>query len=157
MLISELMKTKKNLIQLDHSVLTKNSLLNGHGKTNSVDDDDEEERFYDVMSDDDEKEEEEETKKKLDEKENLNDGKRKKQEPKGKNGAKEEKTKAKDGSWVHKRNVIFKRHDHYDTNQRSPLYAGADMTLTYELLYLTKHYHPTVVVFATKIMKVIYI
>ena len=71
------------------------------------------------------------------------------EEEEGENGKKKKST-----SWVHKSNIIFKRHDKYDYTERNPLYCGAEKTLTYELYLFTKHYHPTVVVFANKLMNV---
>jgi len=60
----------------------------------------------------------------------------------------------KDASWIHKKNIIFKKHNRYDPTERNPLYSGADKTLTFELLPFTRHYHPTVVVFANKLLNV---
>jgi ribosome biogenesis protein MAK21 len=125
-LISELLKTKKNIFQFDHSLLYSNQI--GAEKES----DDEEERFFDVKSDGESGEEE-------------------KEEPNKKN----EKPNKAAGSWQHNKNVIFKKHVKYDFHERNPLYAGADKTLTYELLPFTRHYHPTVVVFANKLMNVV--
>jgi ribosome biogenesis protein MAK21 len=142
MLISEIIKSKKSVFQLDHSVLSKNKLL---GNENSFDskfaEDDEEEKFVDVKS---ESEEEKDDVSEKDENEEEDDDERT-------NGSKNCTNKM-DASWIHKKNIVFKRHDRYDYQERNPLYCGADKTLTYELLPLTRHYHPTVVVFANKLM-----
>lgn len=124
MLISELMKLRSNLFQFDSSLLAQNPTSNQ--LSDKFKDDDEEEKFKDVRTDSEE-------------------------EPEEKKDEKEQQTQA---SWVHKRNIIFKKHDKYDYQERNPLYAGADKTLTFELLAFTKHYHPTVVVFANKLMNV---
>ncbi len=136
MLISEIMKLKSNVFQFDSSILSKNSSTIDSSKFE--DDDDEEEKFTDVKSDDDEDVANEE-------------------EEDGKNVEKNDKTnpiKEKNGSWIHKKNIIYKKHDKYDYQERNPLYCGADKTLTFELLAFTKHYHPTVVVFANKLLNV---
>lgn len=135
MLISELLKTKKNLFQLDHSVLSRNNLLpNGTSDLSKFGEvDDEEEKFVDAKVDSENEDNEEES-----------EANEEKNETNGKAST----------SWVHKKNIIFKRHDKYDYHERNPLYAGADKTLTYELLLFTRHYHPTVVVFANKLMNV---
>lgn len=101
-------------------------------------DDDEEENFKDVVQDP----EDETPNKEADEEKATENGE----------DSKENKTKKRDASWVHKKNVIFKRHDRYDAQERNPLYCGADKTLTFELLPFTRHYHPTVVVFANKLL-----
>lgn len=133
MIVSELMAEKKeDLMQLDHAILVKNGLLNSsESKFNDQEgDDDEEEKFFDEKTSDDEEAKQVETKKKKESKEN------------------------KKMSWIHKNNVVFKRHTNYDFNERNPMYAGAEKTLTYELLALTRHYHPTVALFATKLLNV---
>ncbi|RNA44224.1 CCAAT enhancer-binding zeta, partial [Brachionus plicatilis] len=122
-LISELIKSKKSIIQLDHSALIRNSIDNGVDI--KFNDDDDEERFVDVKDESD--------------KEDITEA----------NGESEEK---KNNSWIHKKNIVFKKHDKYDYHERNPLYSGADKTLTYELLLYSKHYHPTVVVYANKLM-----
>ena len=138
MLISEIMKVKKGIFQLDGSLLASNAILTS-AENNEImskfGEDDEEERFVDAKSDD----ENEEAKNDEDQDEPETNGSTK-------NG--------KNGSWVHKKNIIFKKHDKYDYLERNPLYCGADKTLTYELLPFTRHYHPTVVVFANKLMNV---
>lgn len=127
MLISELMKLKPNLFQFDISLLSNNKILdNGLENFNE----DEEEKFKDVKSDDEDTNEPEEAED-------------------------TEKPAVKDASWIHKKNIVFKKHDRYDYQERNPLYCGADKTLTFELLAFTKHYHPTVVVFANKLLNVI--
>lgn len=128
-LTSELTKTKKNIIQLDHSTLIRNSIDNGEASKFEEDDDDDE-KFVDVKDESD-KEENTET----------ND----------------ESQEKKNNSWIHKKNIVFKKHDKYDYLERNPLYSGADKTLTYELLLYSRHYHPTVVVYANKLMNVIQI
>lgn len=40
----------------------------------------------------------------------------------------------------------------YDLLARNPMYAGAEYTLNYELIKLLEHFHPTVQIFATKIL-----
>ena len=123
MLISEIMKAKREVFDFDSSILA-----NGTKTVDKkFDAEDEEEQFYDIKSDEENEKEE-------------------------KNGSE----KRKSGSWVHKKNQIFKRHDHYDYQERNPLYCGADKTLTFELLPLTRHYHPSVVVFAKKLLNVIF-
>lgn len=106
------------------------------------DNEDEEEHFEDVKGDSDSEKEDESEKK-----ENKNGNK---------NIKKNDNRKAAGSSWQHQKNVIFKRHDRYDYHERNPLYAGADKTLTYELLPFTRHFHPTVVVFANKLLNVRY-
>lgn len=138
MLISEIMKVKKGIFQLDGSLLASNAILTSAENKEIMSkfgEDDEEERFVDAKSDD----ENEEAKNDEDQDEPETNGSTK-------NG--------KNGSWVHKKNIIFKKHDKYDYLERNPLYCGADKTLTYELLPFTRHYHPTVVVFANKLMNV---
>ena len=130
MLVSELMKVKKDVFELDCGVLkNKANELN-----EKLGDDDEEEKFYDVKSDEEGDEE-------------KNNG----EEVNGGGGV-----KRKSASWVHKKNMVFKRHDHYDYKERNPLYCGADKTMTFELLPFTRHYHPSVVVFANKLINVIF-
>jgi ribosome biogenesis protein MAK21 len=102
------------------------------------DEDDEEEHFVDVKTEEDSDKEEKDD-------EALDDD----EEP-----SRKSKSKPSTTSWVHKKNVIFKRHEKYDYMERNPLYCGADKTLTYELLPFTRHYHPTVVVFANQLMNV---
>ncbi|CAF0778724.1 unnamed protein product [Brachionus calyciflorus] len=126
-LVSELVKTKKSIIQLDHSMLVSNSIENSD--VTRFGDEDEEEKFVDAKDESDKEENDDENK----------------EEASAENGKK-------DNSWVHKKNIIFKKHDRYDYTERNPLYSGADKTLTYELLLYTRHYHPTVVVFANKLM-----
>jgi hypothetical protein len=105
-------------------------------------DDDEEEKFVDVKteSSDNEEAEEEET---------TVQSSVKKQAKADKKSSKTETQ-----SWVHKKNIIHKSHDKYDYTQRNPLYSGADKTSTYELLLYARHYHPTVSLFANKLMNV---
>lgn len=119
-------KTKKNIIQLDHSLLIRNSLENG--EASKFDDDDDDEKFIDAIDESDKEE-------------NIE--------------ANDDSQEKKNNSWIHKKNIIFKKHDKYDYHERNPLYSGADKTLTYELLLYSKHYHPTVVVYANKLMNVI--
>ena len=139
MLISELLKAKKNIFQIDHSVLTVNSFANAASKhmAKFSNDEDEEEKFVDVKSQSDDEESGQDVK------------------PKSANSIKDDKNANASTSWMHKKNVIFKRHEKYDINERNPLYCGADKTLTYELLPFTRHYHPTVVVFANQLLNVI--
>ncbi len=99
-----------------------------NAKNGSEESDDEEERFVDVKSDDDDDDADKDEHAKL---ENKN-------------------------SWIHKKNSQNRSHDVYDYTQRNPLYSGADKTLTYELLLFQKHYHPTVTLFANRLMNVIY-
>jgi hypothetical protein len=132
MIVSELMAEKKeDLMQLDHAILVKNGLLNS-SESKFEGEDDEEEKFFDEKTSDDDEPKQVETK---------NDKKESKENKKM--------------SWIHKNNVVFKRHTSYDFNERNPMYAGAEKTLTYELLALTRHYHPTVALFATKLLNVI--
>jgi len=126
MLISELMKLKPNLFQFDSSLLSINHIADNDLEKFK---NDEEEEFKDVKSDDDENNKDEE---KTD---NVN-------------------AKNTNGSWIHKKNIVFKKHYKYDYQERNPLYCGADKTLTFELLAFTRHYHPTVVVFANKLLNV---
>ncbi len=136
MLISELLKVKKNLFQLDHSQLAKNAITASSENGNKFEDDDEEENFVDVKDESDN--------------EVNNNNSHEKNEDEDSTNLKRKKST----SWVHKSNVVFKRHDKYDYKERNPLYCGADKTLTYELHLFTRHYHPTVVVFANKLMNV---
>jgi ribosome biogenesis protein MAK21 len=149
MLISEIVKAKKSVFQLDHSVLSKNQLLGNGDSFNAkfANEDDDEEKFVDVKSDSEGEDKEEEDD---DDVENTSNAENEDvdENTNGKNGT----SNKKDASWIHKKNIIFKRHDRYDYQERNPLYCGADKTLTYELLPLTRHYHPTVVVFANKLM-----
>jgi len=41
----------------------------------------------------------------------------------------------------------------YDVNHRNPLYCHADAECTWELLCLTRHYHPSVALFADTLLK----
>lgn len=134
MLISELMKLRSNLFQFDSSLLHQQSQSSVQLGDKFKDDEDEE-KFKDVRSDSEE--------------EGGSDNEKSESESEAK--------KETQASWVHKRNIIFKKHDKYDYQERNPLYAGADKTLTFELLAFTRHYHPTVVVFANKLMNVIMI
>jgi ribosome biogenesis protein MAK21 len=106
----------------------------------NVKDEDEEERFVDVKTEstDDERDAEDED-----------------EEPKQKNGKRKKGDKNSKTSWVHKNLVIHKSHDSYDYTQRNPLYSGADKTLTFELLHFARHFHPTVALFANKLIHVI--
>lgn len=106
-----------------------------------MNDDDDEEHFVDVNSSGEEEKEDEEIK-----------GEKKKKIINSK--IEKKKIINTSSSWQHKKNIVFKRHDHYDYHERNPMYAGADKTLTYELLPLSRHYHPTVVVFANKLLNV---
>ncbi len=137
MLVSELMKTKKNLFQFDHRLLsisnpTKSQVKNNLDKFGN-EEDDEEEKFVDVEDESDREEN------------NQNENEKK---------SNKKSSDKNETSWMHKKNIIFKKHDKYDYHERNPLYAGADKTLTFELLPFTRHYHPTVVVFANKILDV---
>ena len=114
--------------------------MNPKGAIKFEDDDDEEENFKDVAEDS------EDEKEKTAEDKEANQSEDDSKENKSNTGKKQ------DGSWVHKKNVIFKRHDRYDAQERNPLYCGADKTLTFELLPFARHYHPTVVVFANKLL-----
>ena len=135
MIVSELMSEKKeDLMQLDHAILVKNGLLNSSESKfdgQEGDEDDEEEKFFDAKTSDDDEPKQSETKNK-----------------------KKESKENKKISWIHKNNVVFKRQTSYDFNERNPMYAGAEKTLTYELFALTKHYQPTVALFATKLLNV---
>lgn len=64
--------------------------------------------------------------------------------------------KSNNKSWIHKNNTQSKKNTnlYYDYTYRNPMYCGADKTLTYELILLEKHYHPTVALFARKLMNV---
>lgn len=110
------------------------------GSSKFEDDDDELETFKDAVEDSDAEKSEQEDNENNETKENDT-------ETTGKSA----KSKA---SWDHQKNIIFKRHDKYDCTERNPLYCGADKTLTFELLPFTRHYHPTVVVFANKLLNV---
>jgi len=41
----------------------------------------------------------------------------------------------------------------YDAQHRNPLYCHADADCTWELLCLTRHYHPSVALFAHTLLK----
>lgn len=138
MLISELLKVKKSIFQLDHSQLAKNSIT--ASSENKLDEDDEEEKFVDIKDESDN--------------EANNNGNNDESENEVEDDESKNLKRKKSTSWVHKSNVVFKRHDKYDYKERNPLYCGADKTLTYELHLFTRHYHPTVVVFANKLMNV---
>lgn len=61
-------------------------------------------------------------------------------------------------SWVHCDKAIKKEILHppvkcYNAHQRNPLYAGGEFCVYFELLNLQKHFHPTVALYADKIMK----
>jgi ribosome biogenesis protein MAK21 len=70
-----------------------------------------------------------------------------------KNGKRKKRSELKT-SWLHKNNSGHKSHDSYDYTQRNPLYSGAEKTMTFELLHFSKHYHPTVALFANKLINV---
>ena len=143
MLVSEIMKVKNSVFQFDSTLLAKNDILTNSSVkavkdkfgSNIIEEDDEEERFKDV------------------EDASENEANHSASEPEAEKDS-EPRTKKTGASWVHKKNIIFKRHDKYDCQERNPLYCGADKTLTFELLPFTRHYHPTVVVFANKLMNV---
>jgi ribosome biogenesis protein MAK21 len=138
MLISELLKVKKNIFQLDHSQLAKNAITATSNDGNKFEDDDEEEKFIDVKDESDN--------------EAINNGSHDEIDEENEDSTNLKRKKS--TSWVHKSNMVFKRHDKYDYKERNPLYCGADKTLTYELHLFTRHYHPTVVVFANKLINV---
>jgi hypothetical protein len=46
---------------------------------------------------------------------------------------------------------------HYDPNHRNPLYCNADNECIWELKQLVNHFHPTVSLFASKLVKVIWL
>lgn len=57
-------------------------------------------------------------------------------------------------SWIHKRNIsgaAFDLND-YDYSQRNPLYAGGEYACLWELQNLAHHFHPSVRVFAEKLL-----
>lgn len=63
-------------------------------------------------------------------------------------------------SWVHKKNAQpkvdeenSKEPTQYDPYKRSAAYSGADLTLFYELITLSRFFHPTVQVFVENILK----
>jgi len=135
-MLSELFKTKKNILQFDPSLIIKN-FRPANGKAieapmGSLDDDDEE-KFVDVKSD---SESDNEAGDKID----------------GPNGKKKDIKSNKKNSWVHKKNYNHKTRDSYDYTQRNPLFSGADKTLTYEMLLFQKHYHPSVSLFAKRLI-----
>lgn len=142
-LISEFLKAKNNLFMFDNSLLfgniSQNRLkisrfintpteLDRHKSIESTNDD-EEEHFVDAESD--------------------SDGEKKVEKP-----APAKNSNKTASSWQHNKNMAFKKLDHYDYHERNPLYSGADKTVNYELLPFTRHYHPTVVVFANKLLNV---
>ena len=45
-------------------------------------------------------------------------------------------------------------HNTYDAHHRNPLHCGADSECVWELQRLTQHYHPSVVLFASSLLKV---
>lgn len=138
--ISKILKTKSELkcfhfqdIKMKKSSLyeTKNKL---GLKPENDDDDDEEERYLDVTIDDNEKEV-------AIEKEQLSNG---------------------TSSWVHVQNSEKKKDEDlnniksqtiYDPFKRSAAYCGAEFSLTYELVLMSRYFHPTVQVFVQNILK----
>ncbi|XP_059177905.1 CCAAT/enhancer-binding protein zeta-like [Physella acuta] len=57
-------------------------------------------------------------------------------------------------SWVHRKNVGGQGHAaDYDPYSRNPLYSRAELELVWELQQLTRHYHPTVRLYAASILK----
>jgi hypothetical protein len=46
---------------------------------------------------------------------------------------------------------------HYDPNHRNPLYCNADNECIWELKQLVNHFHPTVSLFASKLVKVMWL
>lgn len=60
-------------------------------------------------------------------------------------------------SWVHKDISIKSEYNHppitcYNPQHRNPRYAGGEFCVYTELLELQKHFHPSVALFATKIL-----
>lgn len=53
-------------------------------------------------------------------------------------------------SWIHR--DIRPSKMMYDPNQRNPLYAGAECSITWELQMLANHYHPSVCLFARSLL-----
>ena len=45
----------------------------------------------------------------------------------------------------------------YDPHQRNPLYSGAENSCSWELNRLSRHYHPSVCLFASTLMKVSFV
>ncbi|KAK3092452.1 hypothetical protein FSP39_002965 [Pinctada imbricata] len=57
-------------------------------------------------------------------------------------------------SWLHKQNVPGGKHSSsYDPCHRNPLYCHADQECIWELEKLAQHYHPSVALFANRILK----
>ncbi|XP_050405033.1 CCAAT/enhancer-binding protein zeta [Patella vulgata] len=57
-------------------------------------------------------------------------------------------------SWIHRKNLNAKSDNlAYDPFHRNPLYCRADTACIWELKKLTKHFHPSVVVFTKNILK----
>jgi hypothetical protein len=162
MLLSELARNKKQIFQFENNILVlpyclidfsflfwpfrglsycllflsdMHMKMNSAALTSANNDDDDEEKFLDAKSDDDD------------------------ESAPVLNREKPVETKANkvgNQSWIHKKNIIYKFHNKYDYTQRNPLYSGADQALTYELLLYSRHYHPTVSLFASKLMNVIF-
>lgn len=59
-------------------------------------------------------------------------------------------------SWVHVKNLkghtIHRKSMGYDPNHRNPMYCGAEHSVMWELELLTQHFHPSVALFAQKIL-----
>jgi ribosome biogenesis protein MAK21 len=81
-------------------------------------------------------------------------------EDNGKEEEKDEKVPV-SSSWVHKKNSKAQNEEaedskiptQYDPYKRSAAYCGADLSLFYELISLSKFFHPTVQVFVENILK----
>lgn len=105
-------------------------------KTFVDDDDDEEEHFVDVPIKDEDK-----------------------VETKQEEDTEKEEKPIVGGSWHHKECNKLRRNSKYDAAARNPAYAGGDKSSYTELTSLSLHFHPTVSLFASKILnneKIIY-
>lgn len=123
--------------------------LDGYNTKFANNNDEEEEKFVDVKT---ESSGDEGADNNDDDDDNVN--KKKKKGIKREINGKSKKQNTQQTSWIHKNNIIHKTHDSYDYTQRNPLYSGADKTLTYELILYSRHYHPTVAIFANNLINV---
>ncbi|CAL1536969.1 unnamed protein product [Lymnaea stagnalis] len=128
--------------------------------------DDEEERFVDIPDPDDLANDPEEDREKpggdekeLDEGDKVNAGKKGAvsvgvPSNTGKSGHAGQMGGKTQGSWVHRNNFGGPgRWSEYDPYGRNPLYARAELECLWELQHLVQHYHPTVKLYATSLLK----
>ncbi|XP_022915981.2 CCAAT/enhancer-binding protein zeta [Onthophagus taurus] len=146
-LISQLCKDNPNLLHL--------TLKESESKELSQFDDDGDEKYEDVgetvikIEDDDnlpgEKIDEEASEKKIEEEVDI----------KPDIDELNKKIQTSSSGWVHRTQTIKKEHDLkvYNPLNRNPLYSGVQYTAYLELLNLQNHYHPSVALFAEKILK----